>query len=33
MWVRPTIADRSTAGAFQTTFLLAKELDRLTFFR
>ena len=34
MWVRPTTADRSTAGAFQSTFLVAKEeLDRLTFFR
>ena len=33
MWVRPTIADRSTASAFQSTFLVAKELDSLTFFR
>ena len=33
MWVRPTIANRSTAGALQSTFLGAKELDRLTFFR
>ena len=33
MWDRPTIADRSTAGIFQSTFLVAKELDHLTFFR
>ena len=33
MWVRATIADRSTADAFQATFLVAKELDRLMFFR
>ena len=33
MWVRPTIPDRSTAGAFQSAFLVAKKLDRLTFFR
>ena len=30
MWVRPTIADKSTASAFRSTFLVAKELDRLT---
>lgn len=30
IWVRPTIADKSTASAFQSTFLVAKELDRLT---
>ena len=33
MWVRATIADRSSAAAFQATFLVAKELDRLMFFR
>ena len=33
MCVRQTIADRSTAGAFQATFLVAKELGRLIFFR
>ena len=25
MWVRPTLAGRNTAGAFQSTFLVAKE--------
>ena len=29
-WIRPTITDRITAGAFQSTFLVAKEFDRLT---
>ena len=32
MWVRPTIADRSTTGAFRSTFLVAREMARLTFF-
>ena len=33
MWVRPTIANSRTAGALQSTFLVAKELGRLAFFR
>ena len=33
MCVEPAIADRSTSGAFQSTFLVAKYLDLLTFLR
>ena len=33
MWARPTIADRSTVGAFQLTFLITKKIDRVTLFR
>jgi len=32
-WVRPTNIDRNIHGAFYTTFLVAKESDRLTFFK
>ena len=32
LWIRPTNLDRQVSGAFYSTFLVAKSLDRREFF-
>ena len=33
LWIRPTTADRLNSGAFYSTFIVLKSLDRCEFFR
>ena len=33
LWIRPTNLDRQVSGAFYSTFLVAKSLDRREFFK